>query len=62
MLLARSQVRDAQKGLPTGSVYEVNEHNLELVGADDLQAMLETRDWEGLENVKFMKHKENLWK
>ena len=61
-LLRTPQVRDAQKGLPTGSVYEVNEHNLELVGVDGLQTMLETRDWKGLDDVKFKNHQENLWK
>lgn len=61
-LLRTPQVRAAQKGLPTGSVYEVNEKNLETVGCDKLQEMLDTRDWTGLKEVKFMKHTENTWK
>ena len=61
-LLRTPQVRAAQKGLPTGSVYTTNERNLELVGADELQQMLDTRDWSGLEGKKFHPHSENLWK
>lgn len=61
-LLRTPQVRAAQKGLPTGSVYTTNERNLELVGADELQTMLDTRDWSGLASKKFAPHSENLWK
>ena len=57
-----SQVRAAQKGLPTGSVYTTNELNLERVGAQDLQRMLDTRDWSELADIEFARHSENLWK
>ena len=61
-LLRTPQVRAAQKGLPTGSVYTTNERNLEIVGVGDLQKMLDEKNWEGLKGVEFHKHQENLWK
>ena len=61
-LLRTPQVRAAQKGLPTGSVYTTNERNLELAGAAELQQMLDTRDWSALSQIKFQPHSENLWK
>ena len=45
-------MRLAQKSIPTGLVYKQNEEVLEEVGAADLQKMLETRDWRGLEGMK----------
>ena len=60
-LLRTPQVRDAQKNIPTGSVYEVNEKNLELVGPSRLQEMLEQRDWSGIYEKDYTKHSENLW-
>lgn len=44
-LLRTPQVRSAQKGIPTGSVYSVNEENLESVGEEALRQMLRARDW-----------------
>lgn len=44
-LLRTPQVRAAQKGIPTGSVYDVNEKNMMAVGADKLEAMLQAKDW-----------------
>jgi hypothetical protein len=44
-LLRTPQVRAAQKGIPTGSVYDVNEKNMLAVGADKLEAMLQAKDW-----------------
>lgn len=44
-LLRTPQVRAAQKGIPTGSVYDVNEKNMMAVGADELEAMLQAKDW-----------------
>ena len=61
-LLRTPQVRAAQKGLPTGSVYTTNERNLETVGWQNLQEMLDTKDWSGLDEHKFVPHSENLWK
>ena len=60
-LLRTPQVRDAQKNIPTGSVYEVNEKNLQLVGPAQLQEMLETRDWGGIYEKEYTKHSDNLW-
>ena len=60
-LLRTPQVRAAQKGLPTGSVYTTNERNLELVGAVELERMLEEKDWSALQEHDFHKHSENLW-
>jgi hypothetical protein len=44
-LLRTPQVRAAQKGIPTGSVYDVNEKNMVSVGADKLEKMLRAKDW-----------------
>jgi hypothetical protein len=55
-LLRTPQVRAAQKGIPTGSVYDTNEKNLALVGPDALRRMLETRQWEGLEGRAWEPH------
>ena len=44
-LLRTSQVRTAQKGIPTGLVYKQNEKTLSQVGVDKLETMLRLRDW-----------------
>ena len=61
-LLRTPQVRKAQKGVPTGSVYTTNERNLEIVGSVQLQQMLETRDWAGVFEHQYASHEENTWK
>ena len=60
-LLRTKQVREAQKGLPTGSVYTTNENNLEVVGADKLQEALESRDWGVVFEHEYASHRDNLW-
>ena len=47
-LLRTKQVRNAQKGVPTGIVYKQNEERLNAVGAAELGRMLYQRNWEGL--------------
>jgi hypothetical protein len=44
-LLRTSQVRAAQKGIPTGLVYKQNEKTLSGIGTDRLETMLRLRDW-----------------
>lgn len=44
-ILRTSQVRAAQKGIPTGLVYKQNEKTLSQVGVDKLETMLRLRDW-----------------
>ena len=61
-LLRTPQVRKAQKGVPTGSVYTTNERNLEIVGSVQLQQMLKTRDWAGVFEHQYASHEENTWK
>ena len=51
-----TQVRAAQKGVPTGSVYTTNEGNLATIGSAELQDMLERREWAGIYEGKFTKH------
>ncbi|CAM9355890.1 unnamed protein product [Ascophyllum nodosum] len=51
-ILRTTQVRLAQKSIPTGLVYKQNEEVLDKVGASQLQKMLERRDWTGLEGKK----------
>ena len=48
-ILRTPQVRAAQKGLPTGLVYQQNEETLRFVGAGLLDDMLRTRDWSAME-------------
>ena len=62
MLDSPSQVRHAQKGLPTGSVYTTNERNLATVGVGELQTMLDDRDWTKIFAKAFAAHSENTWK
>jgi hypothetical protein len=47
-ILRTPQVRAAQKGVPTGQVYQQNEARLQEVGTEVLEKMLYTRDWAGL--------------
>lgn len=61
-LLRTPQVRKAQKGVPTGSVYTTNERNLEVVGSVQLQQMLDNRDWAGVYENQYASHEENTWK
>ena len=58
-LLRTPQVRAAQKGVPTGSVYTTNEGNLATIGSAKLQAMLERREWGGILSEKGFK-KQNV--
>ena len=44
-LLRTTQVRTAQKGIPTGLVYKQNEKTLSQLGVDKLETMLRLRDW-----------------
>ena len=55
-LLRTPQVRDAQKGIPTGAVYDVNERNMATVGTETLREMLQARDWTGLEGRSWEPH------
>ena len=61
-LLRTPQVRAAQKGVPTGSVYTTNERNLATVGVGELQEALDTRDWQKVFAKAFVPHSENTWK
>lgn len=51
-LLRTSQVRAAQRGIPTGLVYQQNEKTLANIGVDKLETMLRLRDWTDVANVK----------
>ena len=51
-LLRTTQVRTAQKGIPTGLVYKQNEKTLSQVGVDQLEIMLRTRDWSASADYK----------
>jgi len=51
-LLRTSQVRTAQKGIPTGLVYKQNEKTLAAVGAEKLETMLRLRDWGDIADMK----------
>ena len=47
-ILRTQQVKAAQKGIPTGQVYQQNEEKLCKVGTSKLQTMLTTRNWDDL--------------
>jgi hypothetical protein len=51
-ILRTSQVRAAQKGIPTGLVYKQNEKTLASVGVEQLETCLRLRDWEAIADVK----------
>lgn len=51
-ILRTSQVRAAQKGIPTGLVYQQNEKTLSRVGAKSLEKMLRLRDWSEIADLK----------
>jgi hypothetical protein len=51
-LLRTSQVRAAQKGIPTGLVYKQNEKTLSSIGVDKLETMLRLRDWDDVADLK----------
>lgn len=50
-ILRTKQVRTAQRGIPTGLVYQQNEKTLSGIGSEDLERMLRERDWKQLEDV-----------
>lgn len=51
-LLRTTQVRAAQKGIPTGLVYKQNEKTLGSVGVDKLETMLRLRNWDDTAEYK----------
>lgn len=51
-ILRTSQVRAAQRGIPTGLVYKQNEKTLAGVGVERLETMLRLRDWTDIADVK----------
>jgi len=51
-ILRTSQVRAAQKGIPTGQVYQQNEERLSKVGTKVLEDMLFSRNWQGKSKSK----------
>lgn len=51
-LLRTQQVRSAQKGIPTGLVYQQNEKTLASIGVEKLETMLRLRDWSEVAHVK----------
>jgi len=51
-ILRTQQVRSAQRGIPTGLVYQQNERTLNNIGVNQLESMLRKRDWTDIEGVK----------
>ena len=51
-VLRTHQVRVAQRGIPTGLVYQQNERTLSAIGPERLERMLRLRDWEDVEDMK----------
>jgi hypothetical protein len=51
-VLRTKQVRVAQKGIPTGLVYQQNEKTLGRIGTTELEKMLRLRDWSAVEGMK----------
>ncbi|KAL9184923.1 hypothetical protein ACHAXT_002700 [Thalassiosira profunda] len=51
-ILRTGQVRVAQKGIPTGLVYQQNEKTLGKIGTAQLEKMLRLRDWSDIEGMK----------
>jgi len=51
-ILRTTQVRAAQRGIPTGLVYKQNEKTLNSIGSASLEKMLRLRDWADVESFK----------
>uniref|UniRef100_A0A7S0G9R2 Uncharacterized protein n=2 Tax=Proboscia inermis TaxID=420281 RepID=A0A7S0G9R2_9STRA len=51
-ILRTKQVRMAQRGIPTGLVYQQNERTLSEIGSHKLESMLRKRDWQDIADVK----------
>ncbi len=51
-ILRTTQVRTAQKGIPTGLVYQQNEKTLTKIGTKSLEKMLRLRDWSDISDLK----------
>lgn len=51
-ILRTKQVRAAQKGIPTGLVYQQNEKTLTKIGTKSLEKMLRLRDWSDIADLK----------
>jgi hypothetical protein len=51
-ILRTKQVRAAQRGIPTGLVYQQNEKTLTAIGVDKLETMLRLRDWSDIADIK----------
>ncbi|KAL3816213.1 hypothetical protein ACHAXA_001269 [Cyclostephanos tholiformis] len=51
-ILRTRQVRVAQRGIPTGLVYQQNEKTLSRIGTENLDRMLRLRDWSDVEGMK----------
>ncbi|KAL7484364.1 hypothetical protein ACHAW6_009998 [Cyclotella cf. meneghiniana] len=51
-ILRTKQVRTAQKGIPTGLVYQQNEKTLSRIGMYQLEKMLRLRDWTEISGMK----------
>lgn len=51
-ILRTPQVRKAQRGIPTGLVYQQNEKTLGKVGTESLEMMLRLRNWDAIADVK----------
>jgi hypothetical protein len=51
-ILRTKQVRKAQRGIPTGLVYQQNEKTLTKIGTKSLETMLRLRDWSEIADLK----------
>lgn len=51
-ILRTKQVRTAQRGIPTGLVYQQNEKTLNKIGTRSLESMLRLRDWSEIADLK----------
>jgi len=51
-LLRTTQVRSAQRGIPTGLVYQQNEKTLQKIGVEQLETMLRLRNWDAIADLK----------
>jgi hypothetical protein len=51
-ILRTNQVRAAQRGIPTGLVYQQNEKTLSSVGTQQLETMLRRRDWSAISELR----------
>ena len=60
-ILRSTMVKQAQKGIPEGKIFNANRERLKLIGSEKLQEMLDGRDWSPLYMSGLMRNSLNSY-